>query len=74
MRLLVYSLCTLSIFKIFLDIQGGNSMAVTSVILESIIFLIILTMIVRTYVKQREGRREKLQRKVSELNQMLNEL
>ncbi|MFH0921296.1 MAG: hypothetical protein V1913_13165 [Fibrobacterota bacterium] len=74
MRILVYSLCTLAIFKIVFDILGGDSVAVTSVLIENIIFLIILAMIVRTYVKQREGRREKLQRKVNELNQMLNEL
>jgi hypothetical protein len=74
MRILVYSLCTLAIFKIVLDILGGDALAVTSVFLENIIFLIILAMIVRTYVKRREGRREMLQRKVNELNQMLNEI
>jgi hypothetical protein len=74
MRILVYSLCTLAIFKILLDILGGDALAVTSVFLENIIFLIIMAMIVRTYVKRREGRREMLQRKVNELNQMLNEI
>jgi hypothetical protein len=31
-------------------------------------------MILRTFLKQREGRRELLQRKVHELNQTLNEI
>lgn len=74
MRLLVYSLCSLAILKIFLDIMGGELVALYSVFIENVMFLILMTMIVRTYVKQREGRREMLQRRIGELNQMLNEL
>jgi len=73
MLLLVYSLCGLSVFKIFLDVVGGEQYTPYSVVIESVIFLIVLFMVVRTCIKQREGRREMLQRKINELNQMLNE-
>ena len=75
MRILVYLLCSLAILKIFLDLPPeGELFAPYSVFLENVIFLIIITMVLRTYLKQREGRREMLQRKVHDLNQMLNEI
>ena len=73
MLFLVYSLCGLAIFKLFLDVVGGEQFTPYSVAIESLIFLIVLFMIIRTCLKQREGRREMLQRKINELNQMLNE-
>ena len=75
MRILVYLLCTLSVIKIFLDLPPeGDTFAVYSVFIESVIFIIIIAMIMRTFFKQREGRREKLQRTIQELNQMLSDI
>lgn len=75
MRVLVYLLCSLAILKIFLDLPPeGELFAPYSVFLENTMFLIIITMILRTYLKQREGRREMLQRKIHELNQMLSDI
>jgi hypothetical protein len=73
MLFLVYSLCGLAVFKLFLDVAGGEQYAPYSVVIETVIFLIVLFMIIRTCLKQREGRREMLQRKINELNQTLNE-
>jgi len=75
MRVLVYLLCSLAIVKIFIDLPPeGELFAAYSVFIENVIFLIIITMVLRTYLKQREGRRELLQRKVHELNQTLNDI
>ncbi len=75
MRILVYLLCTLSVIKIFLDLPPeGDIFAIYSVFIESVIFIIIIAMILRTFFKQREGRREKLQRTIQELNQMLSDI
>jgi hypothetical protein len=75
MRVLVYLLCSLAIIKVFIDIPpAGDLFASYSVILENVMFFIILTMILRTYLKQREGRREMLQRMLQELNQILGEM
>lgn len=72
MVFMIYSLCGLAILKIILDVVGGELYATYSVAIETLIYFIVLYMIVRTYLKQREGRRETLQRKINELNQMLN--
>ena len=72
MRVWVYLLLSIAIIKIFLDIQG-ESVALYSVFLDNAIFAILLVLIARTYFKQREGKREQLQRKLHELNQLLNE-
>jgi len=74
MRILVYALCSLAIFKLFLDLLGGELVASYSVFVENVIFMIILAMIIRTYVKRRQGRRELLHRKINELNQKLSDL
>jgi hypothetical protein len=75
MRVLVYLLCSLAIVKIFIDLPPeGELFASYSVFIENAIFLIIITMVLRTYLKQREGRRELLQRKVNELNQTLSDI
>jgi ABC-type transport system involved in cytochrome c biogenesis permease subunit len=74
MLILVYSLCSIAVIKIILDIAGGEFVAIYSVVLENIMFFLILTMIIRVYFKQREGRREMLQKKIHDLNQRLAEM
>jgi len=70
----VYTLIALSVVKLFLDLWGHQVVATWSVLLEAVIYAVILVMIIRTSLKRREGRREKLQRKIRELNEMLSEL
>ncbi|MBL8026520.1 MAG: hypothetical protein JNL74_08920 [Fibrobacteres bacterium] len=70
----VYTLIALSVVKLFLDLWGHQAVATWSVLLEALIYGVILVMIIRTSLKRREGRREKLQRKIRELNEMLSEL
>ncbi|OGJ89472.1 MAG: hypothetical protein A2487_12670 [Candidatus Raymondbacteria bacterium RifOxyC12_full_50_8] len=76
MTILVYSLCSLAILKIIIDVVDHSNWIYYSfsVLIEQIMYLFIIAMIIRTYFKQREGRRELLQRRVQELNQKLNEV
>lgn len=75
MRIIGYLICSLAILKIFLDLPPeGDVFATYSVFLESIIYILVLGIVLRTYFKQREGRREMLQRKVNELNQTLSDI
>ncbi len=71
---LVHTLIALAVVKLFLDLWGQQSVATWSVLLEALIYGVVLVMIVRTSMKRKEGRREKLQRKIRELNEMLSEL
>ena len=68
MNLLVYTLISLAIFKIVVDLYFGETMTVYSIFLENIIFGIILAMIIRTHYKQKEGKREKLMEKLNDLS------
>jgi membrane protein implicated in regulation of membrane protease activity len=70
----VYTLIALAVVKLFLDLWGHQVVATWSVLLEAVIYGVVLVMIIRTSLKRREGRREKLQRKIRELNEMLSEL
>jgi hypothetical protein len=68
MLILVYTLLSLSFFKIIVDLYFGEVMVIYSIFLENVIFGVILAMIIRTHYKQKEGRKEKLQERYNELS------
>ncbi|OGS36248.1 MAG: hypothetical protein A2293_12045 [Elusimicrobia bacterium RIFOXYB2_FULL_49_7] len=69
----VYTLCGLAIVKVLLDVALGELYAPYSVAVETLIFFSIFFMIIRTFLKVREGRRETLLRRINELNQQLTD-
>jgi hypothetical protein len=71
MSFLIYSLVGLSVFKLIIDALGGNLIATYSVFIENVIFAIILTIIIRTSIKQKQGAREALLKNIEELKKQV---
>jgi hypothetical protein len=68
---LTYSLIGLTFFKIIIDVWDRESMALYSVFLENIIYLIFLVVILRTHFKQKLGEREKLAKDLETISESI---
>ena len=69
MPFMIYSLVSLSAFKLIVDAIGGNLMAPYSVFLESLLFAFILAIIIRTSIRQKEAKRETLEENLEKIKQ-----
>jgi hypothetical protein len=74
MLTLVYSLIGLTIFKVIIDLWDRESMALYSMFLENVIFLIFLFIVLRTHFKQKLGEKEKLAHDLESISESLEVL
>ncbi len=74
MHLFVYSIISLSILKILLDFFAGPLYTSYSITIEFLIIAILLILLTRSYLKQKEGSREKIQRKIRKLETAYEDL
>jgi hypothetical protein len=68
-----YCLVSISLFKIILDIANPDLFSSLSLVLDNVIYAIILTLIIRITYMQKQGKREKLKEKLSELEKSIAE-
>ncbi|MFP4521723.1 MAG: hypothetical protein ACLFQK_06215 [Fibrobacterota bacterium] len=71
MKLMIYTILCMGVLKLILDNAFGHSIMLYSVIAENVIFILILILVVRTYMKQKVGRREELEKMIKQLSNKL---
>ena len=74
MLIFAYCLVSVSLFKIIVDLANANLVAPFSIILDNVIVLIVLALVIRIAYLQKQGKREQLKDRLSQLEKDIEEV